>query len=526
MNSTLLDDVRGMTLIEVVVWISVGLLLMIAVTMLFGRGLGIHRAQFEQVLITEDARTVIERMSDVIRNARNHESGTPWLVLAEDYALEFYEDTTSDGIVERVRFDIVASDLRQLTTDLASSGSAERIMARSVRNLAESRPLFTYYGADGSVLDPANRNAASVARVGVTLFVDVNTTQDPKRAEVATVVIPRQSFARAPGAGVRLWPVSLTLDRDPATSDTIEVTTTDLSTGASSASTLSLIDVNNGKLGMYGSGNIVNLNYRPIASAGLLPGWYAWIGPIVLGRIGSTFITATDQVAAGQTTSQLCANDVLENLLLACGTRTVSSGGFSNAYQPILTYQQPTGEIDYIREISYEALTAPPPSFRRFDFNSGSSPTAPGFIPVGAGSVLYTPARGYGWQSPVADIYNSGNPGTNLGKDFHHGSLSSGTYMISVIPGRSYDVRTYHYDGRPVFPHMNDIVRVNGQSGIVQYRVWQNNARAEIYTFNVIASDDVLEIFFDGTAQPDYNFIVNGIDIADAGYLPDPYPLK
>ncbi|MCY2990562.1 MAG: hypothetical protein NTY19_22195, partial [Planctomycetota bacterium] len=103
-----------------------------------------------------------------------------------------------------------------------------------------------------------------------------------------------------------------------------------------------------------------------------------------------------------------------------------SYGTVAQRYNQVYTTVSPTDPIGY----------------RRFDFNSSSSPTATGYVPVLPSSV-YTTTTGYGWllTTPVMAVDKLQST-DKLRRDFH--SAQDATFQVEVtggLPGPFYTIR-------------------------------------------------------------------------------------
>lgn len=342
----------GVSIIELVVWISIAGLLIVAMSVLLGRGIASNRFQFEQVLITEDARRQLELVSDALRNARN-EGGNNWLVSAAEDEVAVQTDVNQDSVVDTVRYFLDGNDLKR---GIAEGGQSEEvhIVARSIASGLSGQPLFTFFNAERQQLDPSEANSSTVSRIGIAFLVDINEMQEPGAGEIATAVKPRSEDTET----VRLWPVRLDFPDDPESIDpdagTVDVTTVNPITSAESTTTISFTDLNDGRVATYTGDYYTHLNYQDQTVGADLPGWYAWIGPILVGEQSGSMYEITDKFSINPTDfPPLCDGSSLDSLLLTCSTREVESNGFVQRYFPILTYTQLTGQIDYIQEVTY-----------------------------------------------------------------------------------------------------------------------------------------------------------------------------
>lgn len=338
---------RGVSIIELAVYIGIAVLLMVAVSALLGTGIGANRFQFEQVLTTEDARRQLELMSDTLRSARNI-SGNDWLVSAGDNEITIQTDRNNDGIIEQVRYFLEGNNLRLGTTD---PGETElvRTVARSIRNELSSENLFAYFDAEGNQLDPNTADPSNVHRISISLLANTSEDAAPAVGEIITEVKPRPEDTQV----IRLWPVTIDLPSDPiaqgATGGTATISRTNPGTSETTTTVITMADLNDGRVGTYTGDYYVNLNYQDQVVGSDLPGWYSWIGPITVGVEGVNTYEVTDKFLQ----SAICLGATMDQLLTTCSVRVVSDTGFSQQYLPILTYTDAAGNVDYVREITY-----------------------------------------------------------------------------------------------------------------------------------------------------------------------------
>jgi prepilin-type N-terminal cleavage/methylation domain-containing protein len=203
---------RGFSIVELVVVIGIASLLIVAATVLIGRFFTVSRSQFEQTRTTEDARIQLERLTDIVRNARSLDcdgSGTPeqaqewWLQTAESARAVFYSNVDIDAAPERVAYQHAGTDLvRTVDQDTASPCSftpgSPQVVAHSVYNTA-LQPLFEYIASDGSTLS-GSFTPQQVARVRVQLIIDANGQTAGNEASLITEITPRLGQAVAVAA--------------------------------------------------------------------------------------------------------------------------------------------------------------------------------------------------------------------------------------------------------------------------------------------------------------------------------------
>lgn len=349
----------GFTIIEAMVGVVISALIIAAISLFFTRGIAVNRKTYEQVLITEEARLQIDRVADVLRNARNN-GAEKWLVLAGDNELVVYSNTDDDDDNEKVRFVLENEDLKR---GVAEIGEEERIqtVASHMRNAGEGRPVFTYYNKSGGLLPAEGASAATIQRIGIALLVDVNKEQSPGVTEISTIVTPRVTLD-FPSTRARLWPLSLTYPDHNGASQAVQATLTNPATGSKEEWWPYVVDLNDGRLATYDGHYYVNINYQTITVGSFLPGWYAWVGPIKVGQSGEQSYYETDQIPI----DQVCQGKNLDELLTSCQPRTVSRGTLAVRYKPITIHTWPPKEgfADYVRDISFASasLVTPTPN--------------------------------------------------------------------------------------------------------------------------------------------------------------------
>lgn len=352
---------RGFTIIEAMVGVAISALIIAAISLFFTRGIAINRATYEQVLTTEEARLQIDRVADVLRNARDN-GEEKWLVSAGDNEVVVYSNTDGDADNEKVRFVVEGGGLKRGVTQ-PGANEVVQVVASHVRNAGEGRPVFTYYDKSGGLLPAEGVSAASVQRIGIALLVDVNDQQAPGVTEISTIVTPRVTLD-FPSVRAHLWPLAITYPNDTEDANAAKVVLTDPASGTTQEWWPWIVDLNDGRLATYDGHYYVNINYQAVTVGNFPPGWYAWVGPIKVGQSGQQAYYETDQIPF----NQVCQGQNLDALLTSCEARTVSRGSFSVRYKPIVIHTW-NGQTDYVRDLTTATLAPAPaystPQFRR-----------------------------------------------------------------------------------------------------------------------------------------------------------------
>ncbi|MEX1112510.1 MAG: type II secretion system protein, partial [Candidatus Andersenbacteria bacterium] len=338
---------RGVTVIEMLVVIAITSLIVIALAVLFGRGIGSYRTQFQQVLTTEDARVQLERISDAVRNARDA-GANRWLLIGEPNQLQITTNIDADPAAETVRYFVEDSNLRRGVID--DDGGEETIvtLARSLRNTSQGQDLFAYYDRDGNALS-GSVTPDNVARIGLTMLFDADENNEPGIATITTTILPRQQAAGLVNGA--LLPTRLNYPiGDPLEHTTVAVSVTD-GEGAETTELIDMTVLNDGQLVTYQNSHPIHINYQTITVDDDPPGWYAWIGPILVGRVGSQGYYQIDKM----TVQELCQGQDLAAILASCETRTLSQGSLTYQYKPVVVYQ-PGGQRGYMGDLYFENI--------------------------------------------------------------------------------------------------------------------------------------------------------------------------
>lgn len=198
---------RGLTFIEVLIAVAVGSVVLVALFSLAIRVFGLSRMQIEQGGIVEEARTEMERMSDVIRNAHSIDfdgdgqfSGGEerWIQQAGPNEIVIYSNTDADSASEKVHYWLDGSKLMRGVTELPGGGEVSNVLSVNVRNVSQTRSLFTFYslgGARAVAVDPAF-DIKAIDRVEISLVIDVDENQLPAAVTINTVATPRRGHLK------------------------------------------------------------------------------------------------------------------------------------------------------------------------------------------------------------------------------------------------------------------------------------------------------------------------------------------
>jgi len=185
---------RGMSFVEMIIAIAILIMGMGVFTMLFIRSWETNRFVLESGQAQMQASQGVQKMVDIIRNARQADNGAFPLVSAGDEELILYSNVDDDSAIERVRFRLVSGsivqEVRNPNSDIPPQyANNYESQQEIVRNIVQEdvHPIFSYYDNTNTELSGAF-SLNEVTMVKVILAVDDNENRPPS----ATII---ESFA-------------------------------------------------------------------------------------------------------------------------------------------------------------------------------------------------------------------------------------------------------------------------------------------------------------------------------------------
>ncbi|RJQ34890.1 hypothetical protein C4556_01235 [Candidatus Parcubacteria bacterium] len=186
MRSASVTNARGMTFIEVLVWISVFTLAMLAIVSTLLSFYKTNTYTIEQADAVTFAQRGLEQIVRTIREGAYSSQGAFPIVSIAANDFVFYADIDSDALIERVHYYISGTNLMrgilEPTGDPPDYTGAETasVIAEHVRNVAQGISLFHYYDELGSEITNYT-NWTAVRFVKVDLAVNVNEAALPNQ---------------------------------------------------------------------------------------------------------------------------------------------------------------------------------------------------------------------------------------------------------------------------------------------------------------------------------------------------------
>lgn len=185
----------GFTVIEIIVVAGISGIIVSALLWFIATAYPLSKITYLQQRSTETARLQLKRMSKILREARPSATGAYPLVEMAPQRVVFYSDIDADATTERVRYELIDTDLvRGVTepsgTPLAYNVADEQVstIAANVRN--DTVDVFTYYTgdypADQTPLTPVD--LTEVKYIQFQLIIDADPAHDPPPIDVLSQV--------------------------------------------------------------------------------------------------------------------------------------------------------------------------------------------------------------------------------------------------------------------------------------------------------------------------------------------------
>lgn len=177
---------RGMTLIETVVWISITLSAMLAITTSVQYFYRTNSYTVEQASAITSAQRGIESMVKTIREAAYASDGAYPIIALATSSISFYADIDDDPFIERLRFFIqngaLYRGLIDPTGDPPVYTNPETVsqVSEYVRNVEQSTDVFRYYDLDGNIMTDLS-DITELRFVETTVIVNINPNRMPNQ---------------------------------------------------------------------------------------------------------------------------------------------------------------------------------------------------------------------------------------------------------------------------------------------------------------------------------------------------------
>jgi len=170
----------GFTLIEVVVSIGIFIVIMAAVALFESNIFSYQRNASNSMATVQDAQVILKTLSKEIRMASQASDGSYALQIVATDTLQFFADTNSDGLKERIRYSFVGNNLYRASmtpigSPLAYSGTESTSTVLTDVVNASSTPVFSYFNGTyagtttGVLSQPVSPNDVRLIQINLTL---------------------------------------------------------------------------------------------------------------------------------------------------------------------------------------------------------------------------------------------------------------------------------------------------------------------------------------------------------------------
>lgn len=171
----------GMMMVEVVVWVSVLIFALLALTTSVRYFYRTNAYAVEQASAVSSAQRGIDRAVRTTREAAYSSEGAFPIVSIGANDMVFYADIDSDPLIEKVHYFLQGTMLRQGITDATgdppgyTAAEVVSILSDNVRNLDQAQSTFRYYDQVGmEITDYARWADARFVTMSIIVNVDPN----------------------------------------------------------------------------------------------------------------------------------------------------------------------------------------------------------------------------------------------------------------------------------------------------------------------------------------------------------------
>ncbi len=196
------ENKKGMSLVELIIASVIVTLLLGAISVAAFRSFYLNRYLLEQGLNNSALRNSLRGIERDLREAKQADSGSYMIQLADDFELIFFADIDNDSITERIHYYLENNQLKKgitKPTGFPSNYSAEdmivKIVGQGIINTS-SQPLFFYYNknyptdvTNNPLKTPAT--PAEVSLIQISIFANINPNHVPDSMHLETFVRPR-----------------------------------------------------------------------------------------------------------------------------------------------------------------------------------------------------------------------------------------------------------------------------------------------------------------------------------------------
>jgi len=193
---------KGMTLVELMVAISIMLIAMGGFTLLFLKSWDTNKFVLEEGMASSNASYALGKVIKQLRGVKQADNGDFPVESADDFDLKVYSDIDHDGVTERAHYflDLDTDQLKMGVTDPIGSTPVSypatddtvSVLAEHITN-TNTQELFLYYNknypgdtVNNPIATPADVSA--IRLIQVHLWVDVNAFHEPNNINMESFV--------------------------------------------------------------------------------------------------------------------------------------------------------------------------------------------------------------------------------------------------------------------------------------------------------------------------------------------------
>lgn len=175
---------RGLTLIEVMVLLSVTVLLGITINSLIVNFYRTNSYILQQTSAIDSARRGMRISFENLRQAAYGEDGSFPIQSAATSSITFYSDVDGDNSVERIRLSLDGETFYRTITEATGNPpeytgtTSTSTIATYVRN-GTSSPLFRYYDSTGAEISSSTIDVSLIEAITTSIMVDLNPMRAP-----------------------------------------------------------------------------------------------------------------------------------------------------------------------------------------------------------------------------------------------------------------------------------------------------------------------------------------------------------
>ena len=172
---------RGMTMIEVIVWVSVLAMVLLALTTSLLYFYRVNKYAIEQASAVLSAQHGVEKVIRTIREAAYSSQGAFPVVSIGANDFVFYSDTDADSLIEKVHYYVSGTGLMEGITNaigdppVYTSPEVLSTISDYVRNLDQGVATFRYYDVSGAeITNYTQWEKVRFVKVSIAVNVDPN----------------------------------------------------------------------------------------------------------------------------------------------------------------------------------------------------------------------------------------------------------------------------------------------------------------------------------------------------------------